>query len=71
MLDVEGNFISLSTGFMGKGLGNRWDGMGFRTRVGHWDGNCEKFVGIGHWDWDERNGYWANTVYGGILYIIS
>ena len=30
-------------------LGNNWDGMGWETHVGHWDGNWGKNLDVGHW----------------------
>ena len=47
------------TSFAGETLGIRWDGMGFRARVGQWDGHRGNF--FGRWALGRRNQYWANT----------
>ena len=40
-------------------IGKYWDGTGFRTRIGYWDGNWGNFFEIGRWD--TENLHWANT----------
>ena len=42
-------------------LGNNWDGMGWETHVGHWDGNWGKNLNVGHWYWYWEKRHWATT----------
>ena len=42
-------------------LGNNWNGMGWETHAGHWDGNWGKNLDVGHWYWYWEKRHWATT----------
>ena len=42
-------------------LGNNWDGMGWETDIGQWDGNWGKNVDVGRWYWYWEKRHWATT----------
>ena len=46
---------------IGKTLGNIGMGLGLRPHIGYWDGNWEKNLDIGCWDWYWGKLYWAST----------
>ena len=38
-------------------------GLGLRPHIGYWNGNWEKNLDIGCWDWYWGKLYWASTGY--------